>query len=222
MNVKIEKTWQEKLQVEFAKDYFKDLTRFIKNEYLNKVVYPPPKNIFQAFNLCPFNKVKVIIIGQDPYHGPQQAHGLAFSVRSGVSKPPSLINIFKELSNDLNIPIRKNSDLSSWTEQGVLLLNATLSVRANQAGSHQHKGWEQFTDAIISLLSQEKEHLVFILWGAYAQSKEELVDHRKHLILKAPHPSPLSVFRGFFGCHHFSKTNNYLIKHSIIPINWSK
>lgn len=222
MNVKIEKTWQEKLQVEFAKDYFKDLTRFIKNEYLNKVVYPPPKNIFQAFNLCPFNKVKVIIIGQDPYHGPQQAHGLAFSVRSGVSKPPSLINIFKELSNDLNIPIRKNSDLSSWTEQGVLLLNATLSVRANQAGSHQHKGWEQFTDAIISLLSQEKEHLVFILWGAYAQSKEELIDHRKHLILKAPHPSPLSVFRGFFGCHHFSKTNNYLIKHSIIPINWSK
>ena len=222
MEVKIEKTWKDRLKDEFNKDYFRKLRDFVREEYQNNIIYPHPKNIFRAFDLCPFDKVKVVILGQDPYHGPKQAHGLAFSVKEDIQNPPSLVNIFKELSDDLGKDVIRSSDLSSWAKQGVLLLNATLTVQARRAGSHQHKGWEQFTDHVIKLLSNEKEHLVFLLWGAYAQSKEELIDFSKHLILKAPHPSPLSAFRGFFGCRHFSKINEYLKKNSILEIDWFK
>ncbi len=219
MKVKIEETWKNKLQVEFDKEYFKKLTDFVRLEYQNKIIYPRAKNIFRAFDLCPFDKVKVIILGQDPYHGPNQAQGLAFSVSNDIQCPPSLSNIFQELYNDLGVK-KKDSDLSSWAKQGVLLLNASLTVQAGRAGSHQHKGWEEFTDQVIKMLSDEKNNLVFLLWGAYAQSKRVLIDEEKHLVLLAPHPSPLSAFRGFFNCHHFSKTNEYLKKHSIPEIDW--
>jgi len=221
MDVKIEKTWKEQLKEEFDKDYFKSLTAFIKKEYQSKTVYPHPKNVFKAFDLCPFNDVRVIILGQDPYHGPKQAHGLAFSVEEEIKNPPSLVNIFKEIESDMG-GASNSGDLSSWAEQGILLLNATLTVVGGQAGSHQHKGWEEFTDRIIQGLSERKENLVFLLWGAYAQSKEELIDSSKHLVLKAPHPSPLSAHRGFFGCKHFSQANKYLSNHNIKEIEWNK
>jgi len=222
MEVKIEKTWQVKLQSEFDKDYFKLLREFVRSEYLSQVIYPRPENLFRAFELCPFNQVKVVILGQDPYHGSGQAHGLAFSVEAGVKIPPSLINIFKELENNLAIKKEGDGDLSAWARQGVLLLNTTLTVRAGQAGSHQRQGWEIFTDRIIQILSEKKDNLVFILWGAYAQSKLELIDNSKHLILKAVHPSPLSAYRGFFGSKPFSQANNYLKNRKIKEIDWSK
>jgi len=221
MNVKIEKSWKKVLAPEFEKEYFKNLTKFVRQEYLSKTIYPKPENIFQAFNLSPFDKVRVVIIGQDPYHGPNQAHGLCFSVQEEIQNPPSLKNIFKELADDLNINLSGSGDLSSWAKQGVLLLNATLSVQARQAGSHQHKGWEEFTDTVIKTVSDKKENIVFLLWGSYAQSKSILIDSQKHLILKAPHPSPLSSYRGFFGCKHFSKTNRYLKKASLEEIDWT-
>ncbi|MBN2884522.1 uracil-DNA glycosylase [Patescibacteria group bacterium] len=222
MKVKIEKTWKEQLQAEFEKEYFQSLRDFVRREYQTKTVYPRPENIFKAFNLCPFDKTKVVILGQDPYHELGQAHGLAFSVRNGVAAPPSLVNIFKELEADIGGNKTRSTDLSSWAEQGVLLLNATLTVVAGSAGSHQRYGWEQFTDSIIKLLSEKKNNLVFILWGAYAGSKADLIDQSRHLILKSPHPSPLSSYRGFFGCRHFSKSNTYLKNHGITEIDWSK
>lgn len=220
MKVKIEKSWANELNEEFEKDYFKNLAEFVRSEYTNKKIFPKPENIFAAFDLCPFAKVKVVIIGQDPYHGPGQAHGLCFSVQKGIQNPPSLKNIFKEIEDDLAIKMSGGGDLSSWAKQGVLLLNATLTVIAGIAGSHQQKGWEQFTDTVIKILSERKNNLVFLLWGSYAQSKAHLIDPRKHLILKAPHPSPLSSYRGFFGCKHFSKTNIYLEKTGQKKINW--
>lgn len=189
-------------------------------EYQQTTVYPPGRLIFNAFNLCPFDKVKVVIIGQDPYHGPGQAHGLCFSVNDGVAFPPSLQNIFKEIHDDLGMPIPASGNLTRWAEQGVLLLNATLTVRAHQAGSHQRRGWEEFTDAAIRVLAEQKEHLVFILWGAYAQKKGAFIDRNKHLVLTSVHPSPLSAYNGFFGNKHFSRTNEYLVAHGETPINW--
>ncbi|MDA3893217.1 MAG: uracil-DNA glycosylase [Salinivirgaceae bacterium] len=220
MNINIESTWKKKLHPEFEKEYFKNLMLFVKSEYQSKTIYPSEKNIFRAFNLCPFNKVKVVIIGQDPYHGPGQAHGLCFSVEDGAKFPPSLRNVFKEINNDLGNPVAESSDLSRWAKQGVFLLNATLTVEAEKAGSHQKKGWETFTDAVIKTLGQQKENLVFILWGAYAQRKAEMIDKNKHLVLKSVHPSPLSAARGFFGNNHFSKANNYLELHKKTSINW--
>lgn len=220
MNVQIEETWKQVLKDEFSKDYFIQLTDFVKKEYQTATIYPPGKLIFNAFNLCPFNKVKVVIIGQDPYHGPGQAHGLCFSVNDGIQPPPSLVNIFKEINNDLGKPVPISGNLTRWAEQGVLLLNATLTVRAHQAGSHQRKGWEEFTDAVIRKLAEEKNNLVFILWGAYAQKKGAFIDRNKHLVLTSVHPSPLSAYNGFFGNHHFSLTNDYLIKHGIDGIDW--
>jgi len=220
MNVDIETSWKEKLEPEFDKSYFKELVAFVKSEYQKTQVYPPGKLIFNAFNLCPFNQVKVVIIGQDPYHGPGQAHGLCFSVQDGVAFPPSLRNIFKEIENDLGISIPKSGNLTRWAQQGVFLLNATLTVQANQAGSHQKKGWETFTDSVIKLIADEKDHVVFILWGAYAQKKAEMIDKNKHFVLESVHPSPLSASRGFFGNHQFSKTNEFLKIHGIDPINW--
>jgi len=220
MNVDIETSWKEKLEPEFDKSYFKELVAFVKSEYQTTQVYPPGKLIFNAFNLCPFIQVKVVIIGQDPYHGPGQAHGLCFSVQDGVAFPPSLRNIFKEIENDLGISIPKSGNLTRWAQQGVFLLNATLTVQANQAGSHQKKGWEIFTDSVIKLIADEKDHVVFILWGAYAQKKAEMIDKNKHFVLESVHPSPLSASRGFFGNHQFSKTNEFLKIHSIDPINW--
>lgn len=221
MNVKINPSWQNILEAEFKKDYFKNLASFVRDEYLSKKIYPKPENLFRAFDLCDFEKIKVVIIGQDPYHGPCQAHGLCFSVQEGVVIPPSLQNIYKEIENDLSIEInKKNGDLSALAEQGVLLLNATLTVAANRPGSHQRKGWEEFTDAVISKVSQEKNNVVFMLWGAYAGSKEQLVNSESHLILKAPHPSPLSAYRGFFGCRHFSRANKYLKEKNRKEINW--
>lgn len=209
------------LSSEFEKEYFKELTNFVKKEYKDGVVYPAPKNIFRAFDLCPFEKVKVVILGQDPYHGTGQANGLAFAVNERETVPPSLQNIFKEIQNDLGKPLEHtNGDLSRWTEQGVLLLNATLTVRAHTAGSHQEKGWEQFTDAVIKVFSEEREHLVFMLWGNYAKAKGAHIDREKHLVLESPHPSPFSASSGFFGCKHFSQANAYLISHNEIPINW--
>ena len=221
MDIKINDSWKTHIKEEFTKKYFKVLTDFIKQEYQSKTIFPPQKDIFKAFNLCPFNKVKVVILGQDPYHGPNQANGLCFSVNDNVAFPPSLQNIFKEIHTDLGIQIPKSGDLTPWAKQGVLLLNATLTVRAHQAGSHQAKGWEQFTDAAIKHLSDERTGIVFILWGSYAQKKGAVIDTKKHLVLKAPHPSPLSSHRGFFGCKHFSLTNQYLIKHNQKPIDWS-
>ncbi len=221
MAVKIEPSWQKYLASEFEKPYFIELTTFVKKEYQKETVYPYPKNIFRAFDLCPFEKVKVVILGQDPYHGERQANGLAFAVDSETRIPPSLQNIFKEIESDLGKPLAHiNGDLTRWAEQGVLLLNATLTVRAHSAGSHQEKGWEQFTDAAIKALSEEREHLVFMLWGNYAKAKGAHIDRSKHLVLEAPHPSPFSAASGFFGCKHFSKANEYLTSHHETPIDW--
>lgn len=220
MEVTMEESWKSHLQQEFDKPYFKNLTDFVRAEYAHKTVYPPAKKIFNALDSCPFNKVKVVIVGQDPYHEPGQAHGLSFSVAEGVQKPPSLVSIFKEIQTDLGILAPASGDLSRWAAQGVLLLNATLTVQAHRAGSHQGKGWEEFTDAIIQCLATQREHLVFILWGSYAQRKGANIDANRHLVLKSPHPSPLSSYRGFFGNKHFSKTNDYLAAHHLDPINW--
>lgn len=220
MDVRIEESWKQRLQTEFDQSYFEQLTRFVHQEYATHTVYPPGKQIFAAFDSCPFEQVKVVILGQDPYHEPRQAHGLCFSVNDGIPFPPSLQNIFKEIESDLGIPVPASGDLTRWAQQGVLLLNATLTVRAHQAASHQGKGWETFTDAVIHKLAEEREHLVFILWGSYAQRKGEFIDSRRHLVLKSPHPSPLSAHRGFFGNHHFSQANRYLTSHGITPIQW--
>lgn len=221
MGVKIEESWKERLKGEFEQEYFKQLTEFVKNEYKGGTVYPAPKNIFRAFDLCPFDKVKVVILGQDPYHGVGQANGLCFAVNEGVSLPPSLQNIFKEIESDLGKPLEHRSgDLTRWAEQGVLLLNATLTVRAHSAGSHQGKGWEEFTDAVIRVLSKEREGLVFILWGNYAKAKGAHIDRSKHFVLESAHPSPFSVYNGFFGSKPFSKTNEYLIAQGERPIDW--
>ncbi|MEA5129754.1 MAG: uracil-DNA glycosylase [Proteiniphilum sp.] len=220
MDVKIEESWKRHLQQEFEKPYFRTLTDFVRKEYTIKTVYPPAKLIFNAFDSCPFDKVKVVIVGQDPYHEPGQAHGLCFSVNEGVQIPPSLVNIYKEIENDLGIPAPRSGDLTRWAKQGVLLLNATLTVQAHRAGSHQGKGWEEFTDAAIRCLAQERDHLVFILWGAYAQRKGANIDTNRHLVLKSTHPSPLSAHRGFFGNKHFSRANAYLVAHNLDPINW--
>ena len=220
MDVKIEPTWRAVLSPEFEKPYFKQLINFVKMEYGSHQVYPRGKEIFNAFDLCPFNEVKVVIIGQDPYHGPGQAHGLCFSVKEGVPFPPSLRNIFKEINNDLGIPVPQSGDLSRWAKQGVLLLNATLTVQAHLAGSHQNKGWETFTDTVIKTISEQKEHVVFLLWGAYAQRKGLVIDKTRHLVMESVHPSPLSASRGFFGNHHFSSTNSYLESKGYTPISW--
>ena len=220
MNVKIEDSWKEQLTEEFEKDYFARLTDFVREEYKTGTIYPPGRLIFNAFNLCPFNQTKVVIIGQDPYHGPGQAHGLCFSVNEGIAFPPSLQNIFKEIQSDLGKPIPTNGDLTRCANQGVLLLNATLTVRAHQAGSHQRHGWEEFTDSAIRILAEKRENLVFILWGAYAQKKGAFINRDKHLVLTSAHPSPLSAYNGFFGNKHFSRANEYLISHGITPINW--
>jgi len=220
MDVKIEESWRKHIGAEFDKQYFIDLTSFVRQEYNQTMCYPPAKMIFNAFNLCPFDQVKVVIIGQDPYHEPGQAHGLCFSVNDGIQFPPSLVNIFKEIENDCGAPVPQSGNLTRWAEQGVLLLNATLTVRAHQAGSHQRRGWEEFTDAAIKALSADKEHLVFILWGSYAQGKASYIDPSKHLVLKSAHPSPLSAYRGFFGNKHFSRANDYLLQNGETPIQW--
>ena len=220
MDVKIEESWKVHLRQEFEKTYFRILTDFVRKEYTSKTIYPPAKLIFNAFDNCPFDKVKVVIVGQDPYHEPGQAHGLCFSVNDGVQIPPSLVNIYKEIENDLGIAAPRSGNLTRWAEQGVLLLNATLTVQAHRAGSHQGKGWEEFTDAAIRQLAEERDHLVFLLWGAYAQRKGETIDANRHLVLKSPHPSPLSAHRGFFGNKHFSRANEYLSAHNMEPINW--
>lgn len=220
MNVQIEESWKRHLQPEFDKDYFLKLTDFVRTEYRTATIYPPGRLIFNAFDLCPFDRVKVVIIGQDPYHGPGQAHGLCFSVNEGIAYPPSLVNIFKEIKADIGTEPPTTGNLTRWARQGVLLLNATLTVRAHQAGSHQNKGWELFTDAVIRLLAEEKEHLVFILWGAYAQRKGAFIDRSRHLVLTSAHPSPLSAYNGFFGNHHFSRTNTYLEEHGETGIVW--
>ena len=221
MNVKINDSWAERLGNEFAQPYFSHLTDFVRHEYATTTCYPPGRLIFNAFNLCPFDKVKVVIIGQDPYHEAGQAMGLSFSVPDGVAMPPSLQNIFKEIQGDLGIGVPQSGNLTRWAEQGVLLLNATLTVRAHQAGSHQRHGWERFTDAAISRLSEGRDHLVFILWGGYARSKASLIDRSRHLVLESVHPSPLSANRGgWFGNHHFSRCNEYLAGHGMGPINW--
>ena len=220
MNVQIEESWKTHLEPEFEKDYFRTLTEFVRSEYSQYQIFPPGKLIFNAFNLCPFDKVKVVIIGQDPYHGPGQAHGLCFSVNDGVAFPPSLVNIFKEINNDLGKPVPTSGNLERWAEQGVLLLNATLTVRAHQAGSHQNKGWETFTDAVVRAIAERKTGIVYMLWGSYAQRKGAIADPQRNLILKAVHPSPLSVYRGFFGCRHFSRANEYLRSVGKEPIVW--
>lgn len=221
MNVKINDSWAERLGNEFAQPYFSQLTDFVRHEYATTTCYPPGRLIFNAFNLCPFDSVKVVIIGQDPYHEAGLAMGLSFSVPDGVAMPPSLQNIFKEIQGDLGIGVPQSGNLTRWAEQGVLLLNATLTVRAHQAGSHQRHGWERFTDAAISRLSEGRDHLVFILWGGYARSKASLIDRSRHLVLESVHPSPLSANRGgWFGNHHFSRCNEYLAGHGMGPINW--
>lgn len=220
MDVKIEDSWKNALIDVFSLDFFHQLVTFVKDEYSTQQVFPPGKEIFNAFWHCPLDKVKVVILGQDPYHGPGQAHGLSFSVKPGIPFPPSLLNIFKEIKQDLGKDMPPNGDLSRWADQGVFLLNATLTVRAHQAGSHQNKGWEIFTDKVIQTISSSREHVVFLLWGAYAQKKSELIDSSKHMILKAPHPSPLSAHRGFLGCGHFSKANQYLESKGLEPIKW--
>ncbi len=220
MNVKIEPSWKERLQPEFDKPYFEQLTDFVRNEYRQFRIYPPGKQIFNAFDRCPFDSVKVVILGQDPYHEPGQAQGLAFSVPDGIRVPPSLVNIYKEIKDDVGGDIPLSGDLTRWADQGVLLLNATLTVREHQAGSHQRRGWEQFTDAVIRVVSEGRPHVAFILWGSYAQSKAPLIDASRHLVLKSTHPSPLSAHRGFFGNHHFSLTNHFLEQHGMMPIQW--
>jgi len=220
MDVKIDTSWKEVLAQEFEKDYFKKLSAFVHEEYRTHKIYPPAKLVFNAFDQCPFDQVKVVILGQDPYHGPGQAHGLCFSVNDGITFPPSLRNIFKELQQDVGKPIPTTGNLTDWAKQGVLLLNATLTVRAGQAGSHQKKGWEQFTDAVIHQINSQKEHVVFILWGSYAIRKGEFIDQSKHLVLTSVHPSPLSASRGYFGNKHFSRANSFLKQHALGQINW--
>jgi len=220
MDVKIDASWKKVLQDEFEKPYFAQLTNFVREEYKTKKIFPPGNMIFSAFDHCPFDKVKVVIIGQDPYHNDGQAHGLCFSVNTGVDFPPSLINIFKEIERDLGKPTPTSGNLERWADQGVLLLNATLTVQAHLAGSHQGRGWETFTDAVIRKVAEEKEHVVFMLWGNYAQQKGAVVDGQKHLVLKSVHPSPLSAYRGFIGCGHFSAANEYLTSKGLSPINW--
>ena len=220
MEVKIEPSWKLKLKDEFEKEYFSNLSSFVRDEYAKHTIYPPGGLIFNSFNQCPFQNVKAVIIGQDPYHGPGQAHGLCFSVKDGIDFPPSLKNIFKEISLDLGLARPDSGNLDRWAKQGVLLLNATLTVRANQAGSHQKKGWEQFTDSVVKILNDEKENIVFFLWGAYAQKKGEAIDRSRHLVLESVHPSPLSASRGFFGNKHFSKCNDYLRQNGVEPIDW--
>lgn len=220
MDVKISPAWKSALAPEFDKPYFQELVSFVKQEYTTATIYPPGKEIFSAFDHCDFDAVRVVIIGQDPYHGEGQANGLCFSVRDGVRHPPSLKNIFKEIHNDLGKPIPQSGDLSRWAEQGVLLLNATLTVRSSSPGSHQNKGWEQFTDAVIKHISDTKKNVVFLLWGAYAQKKGEVIDRSKHLVLMSAHPSPFSADRGFFGNKHFSKTNAYLKSKGFEEIDW--
>jgi uracil-DNA glycosylase len=220
MDVKLEPSWKEALQDEFDKEYFAKLADFVRAEYTHAIVYPPPKNVFRAFELCPFDQAKVVILGQDPYHGAGQANGLCFAVSEGIRLPPSLQNIFKEIENDLGQPLKnKSGDLERWAKQGVLLLNATLTVRAGKPTSHTNKGWEQFTDAVIRVLSDKKEHLVFMLWGNYARQKGAYIDRAKHLVLESPHPSPLAR-GGFFGNKHFSKANAYLEANGQTPIDW--
>lgn len=221
MDVKIHESWKQHLAQEFEEPYFQELTDFVREEYKNRRVYPSPAKILRAFELCPFDRVKVVILGQDPYHGPSQANGLCFSVNPGVALPPSLQNIFKEIQSDVGGELRTNGTLDDWARQGVLLLNATLTVLPGQAGSHQGKGWERFTDAVVDLLSREKKELVFLLWGRYAQEKGRVIDGAKHLILKSVHPSPLSAYAGFFGCKHFSQANEYLRKKGQEPIVWA-
>ncbi len=220
MDVKIEPGWKDKLREEFEKDYFIALTGFIREEYRNRQVFPPATRIFNAFDLCPFDRVKVVIIGQDPYHNVGQAHGLCFSVTDGTDFPPSLVNIFKELNRDLGTPVPQSGNLERWASQGVLLLNAILTVRAHQALSHQNKGWERFTDAAISALNRDRDNIVFMLWGNYAQNKGASIDSSRHIILKTVHPSPLSASRGFFGCSHFSKCNEWLVARGLEPVAW--
>jgi len=220
MEVKIEESWKPVLADEFGKDYFTGLTNFVRTEYKTQTIYPPAKLIFNAFDQCPFDQLKVVILGQDPYHGPGQAHGLCFSVNDGIAFPPSLRNIFKELKNDLGKEIPASGNLTNWAKQGVLLLNATLTVQANLAGSHQNKGWEQFTDAVIHNINEQKQNVVFILWGNYAISKSKLIDQNKHLVLSSVHPSPLSASRGYFGNHHFSRTNEFLVKNGLGAVSW--
>jgi uracil-DNA glycosylase len=220
MQVKIEPSWKKVLQKEFNKPYFEQLTKFVKNEYKNKTIYPPAKLIFEAFKKTPFNNVNVVILGQDPYHGENQAHGLSFSVTPPTPPPPSLVNIYKEIESDIGQIINKNGNLNHWANQGILLLNATLTVRAHQAASHQKKGWEEFTNAVIKNLSDKKENLVFILWGRYAQNKGKIINRNKHLIIESVHPSPLSAHNGFFGSKPFSKTNKHLSLHNKKPIIW--
>ena len=220
MDVRIEDSWRGRLQEEFDKPYFAQLTQFVRGEYAAGTVYPPGREMFAAFDACPFEQVRVVILGQDPYHEPGQAHGLCFSVNDGVQFPPSLVNIFKEIESDTGTPIPQDGDLTRWSDQGVLLLNATLTVRASQAGSHQKRGWEEFTDAAIRELASRRENIVFILWGSYAQKKGAFIDTDKHLVLKSPHPSPLSAYQGFFGNHHFTLANEYLAKHGKEKISW--
>jgi uracil-DNA glycosylase len=220
MNVRIDESWREVLQTEFDKPYFELLTDFVRHAYRTTQCFPPAGQIFRAFDLCPFDKVRVVIIGQDPYHDVNQAHGLCFSVQDGVKIPPSLDNIYKELHRDLGKPIPTTGNLTHWAQQGVLLLNATLTVEAHKAGSHQGKGWEELTDAAIMALNEKREKIVFMLWGSYAQRKGKYIDRRKHLVLEAVHPSPLSAYRGFIGCGHFSQANAYLLQQGQTPINW--
>lgn len=220
MDVKIEESWKTVLANEFEKPYFTQLTEFIHREYRQHAIFPPAKLIFNAFDQCPFYQLKVVILGQDPYHGPGQAHGLCFSVNDGIDFPPSLRNIFKELNGDVGKAIPSSGNLSDWARQGVLLLNATLTVRAHQAGSHQKRGWEEFTDAVIHHINTQKDHVVFILWGSYAIRKGEFIDQSKHLVLSSVHPSPLSASRGFFGNKHFSKANAFLSAHQLNPVQW--
>ncbi len=221
MNVIISDSWKPALQPEFDKPYFVKLAEFLREEYATQRVYPPGKLLFNAFDNCPFEATRVVILGQDPYHGEGQANGLAFSVADGITKPPSLINIFKEIQDDLGKPIPKSGNLERWASQGVMLLNATLTVRAGQAGSHQGKGWETFTDAVIKLISEQKQNVVFMLWGAYAQKKGAVIDESKHLVLKAKHPSPMAAqWGGWFGTKHFSQANDYLVSNGLAPIEW--
>lgn len=220
IDVKIAPSWKGQLEKEFEKEYFDKLIQFVKQEYQAQTIYPPGKEIFRAFDCCAFDDVKVVIIGQDPYHGAGQANGLCFSVREGIRQPPSLVNIFKEINKDLGKPIPTSGDLERWAHQGVLLLNATLTVRGSSPGSHQNKGWEIFTDAAIKLISDTKSNVVFLLWGAYAQKKGEVIDRSRHLVLMSAHPSPFSADRGFFGCKHFSKANEYLKSKGLKEIDW--
>lgn len=220
MNVRIDESWRQVLQPEFDKPYFELLTSFVRQAYATRQCFPPAGQIFRAFDLCPFDQVRVVIIGQDPYHDVNQAHGLCFSVQDGVPIPPSLVNIYKELQRDLGISVPASGNLTHWAEQGVLLLNATLTVEAHKAGSHQGKGWEELTDAAIQALNKQRSNIVFMLWGSYAQRKGQFIDRKRHLVLTAVHPSPLSAYRGFIGCGHFSQANHYLQQHGLAPINW--